>query len=269
MKGLKAVGGYTITETMLFLLITAALLASGILVFAGRNERTQYTQSIRETDQQIRTIINEVSSGFFPSTELNCTDPGGDIALSINPKGTSEQGTRSECIFLGKVIHFTEDSLDVYTLAGARKIGSRNVETITEAKPIVVEALNQSYGISNSVDIYKTLGRVCEVDPAAAIAVIQPLGSSNPSGDPVSGSQSAEYKVICGSEITSTEVDMIKLLNYAPGVALNNIYKGPASDGFKFCMGEQKYRHGSITVGGGAQQFGTETIIDDDTGDCS
>ncbi|MDQ3158674.1 MAG: hypothetical protein M3P98_00865 [bacterium] len=276
MKVLNRVRGYTITETMFFLVITATLLASGILVFSGRNQRTQYTQSIRETDQQIRTIINEVSSGFFPSSEVNCTNPNPAVSMELNipdiftaGTGNDEQGTRTECVFLGKVIHFNKGQLDVYTLAGARKTASdANPTNLIEAKPHVVSAFDQSYDISYSIDAFRaTGGSVCDAGPenTAAIAILRSLGSIDASGDPKSGAQTTEFKVICNTSVGQSESDIKELLNDLGAISEN--YKTLSGSGFKVCMGDAA-RHGSITIGGNAQKFGTTTIIDDDSGDC-
>ena len=272
MKGLKAAGGYTITETMFFLVITTTLLASGLLVFSGRNTRTQYSQAIRETDQNIRTIINEVGSGFFPSPDFDCSNPGpGPLSIpenSGNPAGSSEQGTRSDCIFLGKAIHFAGNEINVYTLAGARKNDAGvNVTTIEEAKPQVVESLTQTYNISSSYDVYRVIeptGTNCPSDNpqgSAVVAYFQTLGSIDSAGDPISGAQTTDAYVVCTTGINQAEGDLIATLNDS------RFYMLPKDGGVKICIGEEG-RHGSITMSPQGQKFGTVTEIDDDSGDC-
>src|SRR5690606_25691761 len=100
--------GYTIVEIMIFLIITSVLLISAMAVFAGQESKNKFTQSIRETDQQILTVINEVGSGHFPGSGGFSCNPG-------NPRtqltGTdSEQGTNEGCVFLGKILHFCADT---------------------------------------------------------------------------------------------------------------------------------------------------------------
>lgn len=102
--------GYTIIETMIFLVITGALLVSALGFLAGQQSRTRFNQSLREMDAQIRNAMNDVESGYFDDRGgFVCTvGPG---SLTISP-GTNQntQGTNQACVFMGKVMQFGLDN---------------------------------------------------------------------------------------------------------------------------------------------------------------
>jgi type II secretory pathway pseudopilin PulG len=200
-------GGYTIIEVMIFLVVTATLLISAMAVFNGRQGRTEYVQSARETDQQLLTIINEVATGYFPDQgNFSCSTSGGRPVIDTT---TSEsQGTNENCIFLGKAILFDQANPDVYSVypvAGARVTATGEiVDTVAEAQPVLVPNLVQEYNVpySNTFSRIADPAKTCPTNASlVGIVFMQSLGAVS-SGDPISGSQTVDKYTLCADALT-------------------------------------------------------------------
>lgn len=118
MLGVGSIFGYTIVEVMIFLAISGALFVSASALISGRQERTMFQQSVNTTSQTLEDILNDVSTGYYPSNnDFKCTNSGGSPTLSV---GGSQQGTNQGCIFSGKLLSFTttpaSPSYSVYTM---------------------------------------------------------------------------------------------------------------------------------------------------------
>lgn len=167
---------YTIVEVMIFFVITGVLLISALAVFRGQQAKTQFTQGVRETDVQLRTIVNEIGSGYFPDqANFSCEANAAGDAVEISST-RSEQGTNNECIFLGKAIQFGPESgacsvpvdsiskvkdcktFKVFTVAGLRQTSEGSeVTNLTEAAPAIVDSLTEEYTIPNGLYIKRLL----------------------------------------------------------------------------------------------------------------
>lgn len=205
MKRLGKAHGYTIIETMLFLVITGVLLASAMLIFNGRQQRTQFTQGVREIDSQIRGIMNEAASGYYPNKGgISCSSSGGGGPNPTN--ATTDQGKNEGCIFLGRVLQFSEtDSYIAYTVVG-QQVGAdgRTVTTLgstpnsarqtlltpSDSQPNYPEA-NATYELPWGITVEKVVAPEASALPIGAFGFISTLGSFNATGsDLVSGSSS-------------------------------------------------------------------------------
>lgn len=137
--------GFTVIEVMIVLAVTGFLFVGAAVLIAGRQARTEFDQAIRQVQSQIQQVINEVAIGYYPnSNNFQCTVTGNG-APSITA-GTAEQGTNSDCIFMGKVIQFKVANTDpeqfkVYTLVGRRSSAASpgtEVTSLSAAMPVVV-----------------------------------------------------------------------------------------------------------------------------------
>lgn len=133
--------GFTIVETMIVLAVTGALFVAIAATLAGRQNAAEFTHAIQSAQAQIQQTINEVSSGFYPSTDnFSCANGGGTVQLSA---GSNGQGTNQDCVFLGKVMQFGVAGTDpeqyqVYTIAGLRSAVSGPTSPFQNADPTVV-----------------------------------------------------------------------------------------------------------------------------------
>lgn len=122
MMGGKKPRGFTVVETMIFLGVSAALFISAMNLVGGQQAKAEFNYGIQEFSAQIRDIINDVSTGYYPY------NPG----TTCFATGTaSAQGTNSGCIFIGRVIQFAPDDIPgnppregirVFTVAGRRQV---------------------------------------------------------------------------------------------------------------------------------------------------
>ncbi len=159
--------GYTIIEVMIFLVVSGVLLLSAFSLFSGRIQKNQFTQSVQTLDTHIKTIANEVTTGTYPSGQsFDCTVSGSGPPTISNPGNADDQGTRTDCIFLGKIINFTVPNtnctvpaattfctkIEVYTVVGRRlDPGGNVVNSMTAASPVVVNTpvnLTESFDLS-------------------------------------------------------------------------------------------------------------------------
>jgi len=149
MKGGKKAHGFTVVETLIVLAVTGALFVAVAATLSGRQAKTQFTQGIQEIQSQIQQVINDVGSGYFPSSNnFSCVSALSGPSIST---GTNEQGSNEGCIFLGKAIQFGVDSTDpeefnIFTIAGLQRtptgeeVSSSDTSKppYDEAKPIAV-----------------------------------------------------------------------------------------------------------------------------------
>lgn len=265
LKPMIKASGYTIVEVMIFLVVSGILLISAMTLFNGQQRRTQFTNSVRETDARIRTIINEVGSGYYPSNGFKCTvDGSGEILLET---GSEEQGTNKDCIFLGKILSFSKDSSDysVYTVVGKTKNGDELTTSLSDSNPTIIaqdeaeegpdntENFTMSYGLS--VDNIKTLQNSQNI---GSFGILQSLGVSNSGGsDPKSASQTVDTIPLAGSNLGSSPSEIKNRLSLLDDTARN-------SSSIRLCLksgGGDRYA--SITIGGSNGGLGTEVKIDD------
>lgn len=122
MKGGVRSQGFTIIETLIALAVSMAIFLSAILLISGRQNKAMFTQAVEDAQSQIQRVINEVGAGYYPNNgNITCSRSGSNISFSAT---STEQGTNSDCIFLGKAIVLNSDpdttSFRVYSIAGLR-----------------------------------------------------------------------------------------------------------------------------------------------------
>ena len=139
--------GYTIIEVIIVLTVSAALFATTVVSFNQQNRRTQYTESVETFAQKIKDVLNDVETGYYPTSETTkCSVVSGEPR--VEPAGSVvEQGTNIGCTFLGKALHFKTDSFSSYTIVGKRLKDSsldddreNQVINLANARPIAVTA---------------------------------------------------------------------------------------------------------------------------------
>lgn len=234
--------GYTIVEAMIFIAVSSLLFVSAMTAIGGRQQQVQFTQAVRGFDSQLKDIINDVTTGFFPGfSTVKCTiTPGASAAtrpLLEEPAidETVDQGTSSTCIFVGKALQFgpeidgvvRNDKLLLHTIVG-RSTDDRgeNVQGIEDANPIAVapEAENdelddptRNYTQEITLDWGLRVNRVVVASGVSA-GEYGTLGLFNTfadtqSFDPVAQSQVLDFAPIPTSVIGQTSFQSVELLN--------------------------------------------------------
>ena len=152
-------GGYTIVEVMIVLAISGAMMVASVALISGKQQRTEFSTASRAVSQQLKTVINETTSGHFPNEgDYECRrNPGGGPTKLSQVTGMSKPDN-SDCILVGNVFVFNFDTevIRSYALLGQRVKGAGPdiAEGIADTKPV---ALAPATGNPNIPDKSKTI----------------------------------------------------------------------------------------------------------------
>jgi type II secretory pathway pseudopilin PulG len=147
-------GGYTLLEVTLFLAISSLIFATTILAFKGQYSSNEFLTSMNDVNSKIQQYINDVNNGFNGADSSNNSY---NFVCDLNPPGlqptsrpvlkqvgSSGVGANDQCIFLGKIIHFSttapnNDKVYVYPVLGRRLYNSSGqvipVDKLSAANP--------------------------------------------------------------------------------------------------------------------------------------
>lgn len=135
--------GFTIVESMIVLAVTGVLFISLASLVTGQQNTARFKAAVIDITSQIQSTINEVSTGYYPSTnDVRCIATGDIITLT---EVTTSLGTNSGCLYLGRAMMFgTNLNLDpdryrIHTIVGLRRTATgAEPATIREAAPRVI-----------------------------------------------------------------------------------------------------------------------------------
>lgn len=253
--------GYTIIEVMIFLLVSAALLGSVIAMISGRSERVRFTQSVENVERRLQDILNDVSTGYYPTAGgFSCGRGGTGIEFRTNT--SVEQGANKDCVFLGKAIWFGSagtTSYGAYTMVGLRDIatanGPRDVTNLGEAGVRLLGAggnpgIVDNYSILADTEIKKIVSLSDHSRPLTGVALVSEFSQTSALTNEVSGN---------AARVSLYEVEGSFPTNAGnPGMKL-------ADKGVMLCLqqGGMFGRQAAIKIGAdGGRQLGTEVLID-------
>lgn len=150
--------GFTIIEVLIVLAVTSSLFIMAVYLIGGKQNVAAYNQAIRNVQTELQQVIGEVSSGYYPHNgNMKCSDggPGGEPLLE---PGATEQGSNTNCLFLGKVLQFSVLGTDpeeyyVYTIAGLRGTSASPTVDLASAKArLIAKATGE--GATDIPDIF-------------------------------------------------------------------------------------------------------------------
>lgn len=255
--------GYTIVETMIFLVISGVILATSLLFFRGRQARIQFTQGAREIEAKVKTTMNEVASGYYPNKgDFSCTTGPEGPVISV---GSAEQGSNESCVFLGKVMKFQQEGYDAYTVVGLRESGGSLSTSLQESLPTIEESIKESFNLPWGITITKVVSfDNGSISTKSSVGALQSLGEFDDSG--------AEEDVISGSQSVSL-IPVGTGLNDSFETFENNVQAMKDSDRkpdkvyicLKSAGGD---RQATIILGGQGKQLNSELIIDSNFEEC-
>jgi type II secretory pathway pseudopilin PulG len=131
-------GGYTIIETLIFLAVSAAMFVVAMGFVSGQQNKAQFVNAVRDFEQQLTDVANNVSSGYYEyPSGLTC-----DVDGTYTPQpGSAGSG---KCILAGVAIKLGNGGGGAYstmTLVGS-KVNSSGVDVhnLVEARPIVINS---------------------------------------------------------------------------------------------------------------------------------
>lgn len=220
--------GYTLTEVIVVLAVSTMMFSAIALSFAGRSARVQFTQSVRDYEARLQTLISEVESGQYESTS-ECSVPSNGPPVLGGPSGTS--GTNRDCIFIGKMMMSKETDTDIVSLVGRRLTSGanpENVDNIYEARPIADDSRVVSYNHPFDLEILRVVRLSDNITGVAAFGFMNQLAGSNASGN---SNLVQLYGMLNTTIPTSTNAEMNKIRN---PVTLNDLV--PLPDGLALCL---------------------------------
>lgn len=254
--------GYTILEVMIVLSVSAVIFIAAVTGYASQNSKTHFTNAVRDMENKIQDILNDVSTGYYPNTDnFNCTRSVSSPAHPIiNPLGTSQQGTNQDCIFLGKAVDVNDGAMDSYTIVGLRN----SKDDIDVVSADIEDAENRI--VPSNID-----GSYDRLDLNASIhidRIISDTGADSAGFALVSGFGHGD---IGGAGAITNQVSIASINpSYNFGAGTNRLVNNSELNrNITICIEEPgNGRRASITIGAGGQTD-IETIIDDWAGVCN
>lgn len=251
--------GYTIVEVMIVLAVTGMLAVSAFTSIQGQQQKTEFTQAIRDFDAVIIDVANDVANGYFPSSDAapECILSGaGKPSFTLVTAG---QGGSAECIFIGKALQFSPDGdeakINVYTVAGRRVIGTTEVSSLADANPTPVADPATSFDITQQLSLKYGM-RVKSITPSTGvIAFMTNFNNVNSVTGDVTGNPSTDLKYIDNVVLAATKASGVNALN----ATANYLDIGPG--GIQICL-EKDNRTALLTIGANNRKLSTETEID-------
>lgn len=267
--------GFTIVETMIVLAVSGAIMIGALSLVGGSQNRVQFDVALKDVDQQITTVVNNVANGFYPDLKNQvCTVDDLNFRLNLSPAASS-LGKNLNCVFLGSVIEFTDqDYFNVYTIAGRRIKSSTNTVNTKMADSystaLITPNSPQKINLSNGIEVSKIKidtngdGAYSAAESSyGSIGFFTTLGDEDSSGQLLSGSLSIDYIGMLTSGIDST--------NDIPGGAgyiqngFRSYYAGNVnpSSGIMVCLKSNTTNdYGIITIGGEGRSATTSVRVE-------
>lgn len=236
---------------------------SAIAAIGGRQQQVQFAQGTKEFDAKIRDIINDVTTGFYPT---NNTVSCGILANEVEIRSSTNQqiGTNSDCIYVGKAIHFQvgEDNtmIRIYSMAGKRFFDdtATPVTTIEQARPKAVALPNVASFTKTSEDYKLPYGikvtRVIRPKSSTvftdygAIAIMNSFGGAS-----LSESQSVIIGGLFDSRMGGDESEMLSVINKITDASslidTSGYLESNTAEGLVICLESQEGRKASLSVG--------------------
>jgi type II secretory pathway pseudopilin PulG len=273
----NTIAGYTIVEVMIFMLVSSALMISALAVVSGRQQRTEFTQSVREADAAVQDVMNDYATGFFRDDNFSCTAPAGGGPVVVSASVNDGQGARAGCAFIGKVIHFAPVGSDggqynVVTVVGRQFQGDILSDLVTDlgqARPRALYGGTNVGGVNltdieyfshglkiESVVVQNDAGQSVHV---GAIGFFSSFSDNDPVVGTVSGKQTTQVVAIGGSSLNSTPDQISSLINNI-GNGTTIYVNRPITICFQSPGTDQR---GLIRIGDNRRQVATSVTIEE------
>lgn len=277
MHGGTAQRGYTVIEVLIFMAISGFMFVVAAGFINGKQSSAELRQSLSDANTQLRSVINDVSNGFFPSNGdfvCNADSPGAPSfpALVGSP---NQQGANKGCVFMGKVIQFGTDGTGgrgyrIYTIAGRQYADTTGAlpTNFAQAYPVVVPAAGVTQDKSFQLGLAITRATTTASDPngvkpLSGLGFFTSFGSYDSGGSLNSGNQGVVVVPIYGN-LNEDETTM--KADIATSVRDNNVDPNPS---VKLCFDNGKGRYGALTLGGTAsQRLATSVQVVNTASDC-
>lgn len=116
------ISGYTIVELMVVLAISGAMIVMANNLISGQASRNEFTKSVRDFENKISDVANDVVKGYFPNRGGNEECTATSAGIDFDNTTTVEQGASEDCVFAGKALNFTTGSsvVELQTMVARR-----------------------------------------------------------------------------------------------------------------------------------------------------
>ena len=256
--------GYTIVEVMIFLAVSGALLVSALLLVGGQQRQTQFNQAVREIENVVQDIINDVSTGYYSRpSDFECKNVSDTVTI-ITPS-TNTIGTNKDCMFVGRLIQFAVDGTDeegfsVYTAVGLRENNGDIVTGLGAAKPTILGLSTQRHTLKYGLKAKKMICCAGAVEVEKNVGVVGFFAAlEGGGGDLASGAQHIDLRPYRSTALKQSEISGplntgdLSVANYN-GVTI--CFESGGTD-----------QHANLIIGGNSRQ--TSTQLEIENGACS
>jgi type II secretory pathway pseudopilin PulG len=176
--------GYTIIEVMIVLAVSGMMFVIAAGFIGGKQARTAFNDGVNQLAASLQDTIEQVSDGKYSDVPLHYTCNG----PSVNPGGAyNGQGTSSSCVFLGKIIHFTENDAtdyETFSIIGSRLDAGVPSITPAQAGATSVTELTTQAATPHSLDVKQI--NITDIDgsfkQSYGIGFLQSMGSFDNTG---------------------------------------------------------------------------------------
>lgn len=258
-------GGYTIVETLIFLAVSASMFIAAVLLIGGQTGRGQFTNSVRDLETYLQTVVGNVSSGYYDRPQnIECNNVSNVPVITAGANGV---GSSADCIFLGTVIKFGSDETGVnreaysqYSMAGVRSTGADDLDvtSLADAAPTPladVPSVNKRFQFGGHVECVYVGSNPC-VAGNAAIGFFTRLSdiSGLNQGDVVRVDSLPFASVALGDDNSGTIAKITSTLNTAKSGSADYATLGINPEGgMKLCfVSSTSSQHALISIGSGS-----------------
>lgn len=262
---MKRSGGYTILEVLIFIAVSGVMFVGAMIAIGGRQSEVQFSQSVREFEAKIRDIINDVSTGYYPTNDtVSCYLDIATDQIEITSSSNEQLGTNDDCIYIGKALQFRPDDdgskMKIILLAGRRYEDSKlkPSTTIAAAKPKAIAkpgdanftSTIEEYQLLYGVEVYRVVRPLSSapVEDFGLIGVLSDFGGAS-----ISETQSPVAGGVVGSEYGMNESQAVTLLDSLTDditkSGTNGYIEKNTTEGIVICLRDERGRKASVSFG--------------------
>ncbi len=259
--------GFTIIEVMIVLAISGGMLSAAALMISGQQERTRFSTNVREVENKLSDIFNDVETGYYTNSgaiECKVLSPLNAASAPeiqvVPPASAPAQGTNQDCLFLGMAISFykasgseANNSYRIFTLIGRRQTvdGTGNpalATTLAQARPQASEQLLTQGSFAAGVEITNVRFMKFPLDSRDNIAILAPLGSFSAQNHSLAASNGKPSlaRLNFASSFLDIPANFVSTINAG---GLSDASVNAASEGAVICLRSDGGRVAAVAVG--------------------
>lgn len=252
--GVLGIRGYTIVEVMIFLAVSGGLLVAATSIIGGKQERVRFTQSIDRFSQNVQDVLNDVSTGYYPTQgNFSCTNPGAGGVVVFDNNVANSQGTNKDCVFLGKIIQLgtapDKTAYNVFTMAGIR------TATDLSNSGARLLAAGGNPGLQESMNI--------PVD----VEIVDIVSKTNPTRNFDGVAIVSEFSQVSGASRTlSGNASRVTVYEYTGGYGAGNITQSinnfRTTEGIVVCLRQKNTSNFGALIIGASGQLSVDKVVD-------